>query len=77
MLCLLEWVCWKGGVDFAKVDPKGSGQIGCKCWGMVSNSWAVGGPQCPECRYRVHRDSASALGTVLGGLEVVLRAGSA
>lgn len=72
---------WSGfagrvGWTLPRLTPKEAAKSVASAGGWLATAGLSGGPQCPECRYRVHRDSASALGTVLGGLEVVLRAGS-
>jgi putative transposase len=66
-LSLTEWVCWKRGVYFAKVNPNGTSQTCPSCLATVSKGLEVREHHCPECGYRTHRDHAAA--------EMVLRRG--
>lgn len=60
-LNILQWVCWKRGVYFAKVDKHYTSQVCPQCdahTGKKDLKQRV--HVCPECRYRVHRDVAAA-----------------
>jgi len=59
-LALTEWVCWKRGVYFAKVNPNGTSQICPNCLATVGKGLEIREHHCPECGYRVHRDHAAA-----------------
>ncbi|WP_448526220.1 zinc ribbon domain-containing protein [Parathermosynechococcus lividus] len=58
-LSLLEWVCWKWGVYFVKVNPNGTRQTCPSSFATVSNSLEARGHCCSECGYRMHRDHAA------------------
>jgi len=70
-LSLTEWVCWKRGVYFAKVNPNGTSQICPNCFATVSKGLEVREHHCPECGYRTHRDRAAAEIVLHRGLEQV------
>ena len=73
-LSLLEWVCWKRGAYFLKVNPSGTSQTCPECKATVSKPLSEREHNCPECGYSVHRDYAAARMVLLRGLEsVVLR----
>ncbi|MEW6496574.1 MAG: transposase [Cyanobacteriota bacterium] len=58
---ILQWVCWKRGVYFAKVDKDYTSQVCPQCdahTGKKDLSERV--HACPECGYTVHRDVAAA-----------------
>ncbi len=58
---ILEWVCWKRGVYFAKVDKNYTSQQCPQCGthtGKKDLSDRV--HSCPECKYTTHRDVAAA-----------------
>jgi putative transposase len=74
-LSVLEWVCWKRGVYFAKVPAKGTSQTCPSCFARVSKGLAVREHQCPECGYRTHRDHAAAEMVLHRGLEEVVAQG--
>ena len=59
-LSLTEWVCWKRGVYFAKVNPNGTSQTCPNCLATVTKGLGVREHHCPECGYRTHRDHAAA-----------------
>jgi putative transposase len=59
-LGLLEWVSWKRGVFFLKVNPNGTSQTCPACLATVSKELDVREHHCPECGYRTHRDHAAA-----------------
>lgn len=71
-LSLTEWVCWKRGVYFAKVNPNGTSQTGPNCFATVSKALEVREHHCPECGYRTHRDHAAAEIVLHRGLENVV-----
>lgn len=71
-LSILEWVCWKRGVFFAKVDPNGTSQTCPNCLtitGKKDLSQRV--HSCPECGYQTDRDVAAAQVVVQRGLAAV------
>jgi putative transposase len=68
-LSLLEWVCWKRGAYFLKVNPRGTSQICPECLATVSKPLSEREHLCPECGYRAHRDCAAAQMVLLRGLE--------
>ncbi|ARV59680.1 transposase [Nostocales cyanobacterium HT-58-2] len=70
-LSLTEWVCWKRGVYFAKVNPNGTSQICPHCLATVSKELEIREHHCPECGYRTHRDHAAAEMILHRGLEQV------
>ena len=58
---ILQWVCWKRGVYFAKVDKDYTSQVCPQCdthTGKKELSMRI--HCCPECGYTVHRDVAAA-----------------
>jgi putative transposase len=58
---ILQWVCWKRGVYFAKVDKDYTSQVCPQCdthTGKKELSDRI--HSCPECGYTVHRDVAAA-----------------
>lgn len=70
-LSLTEWVCWKRGVYFAKVNPNGTSQICPACFATVKKDLSVREHFCPECGYQTHRDRAAAEMVLSRGLENV------
>jgi putative transposase len=70
-LSLLEWVCFKRGVFFLKVNPKGTSQTCPVCLFTVSKDLGLREHHCPECGYRVHRDHAAAEMVLIRGLEQI------
>ncbi|QIZ73811.1 transposase [Oxynema aestuarii AP17] len=74
-LSLTEWVCWKRGVYFAKVNPNGTSQTCPSCLATVSKGLEVREHHCPECGYRTHRDHAAAEMVLDRGLENVVAQG--
>ncbi len=70
-LSLLEWVCWKRGAFFFKVNPNGTSQTCPACLATVSKTLEVREHHCPECGYRVHRDHAAAEIVLYRGLEQI------
>jgi putative transposase len=74
-LSLAEWVCWKRGVYFAKVNPNGTSQICPSCLATVSKGLEVREHHCPECGYQAHRDHAAAEMVLHRGLENVVAQG--
>ncbi|MDP8965507.1 MAG: transposase, partial [Cyanobacteriota bacterium] len=60
-LSILEWVCWKRGVYFAKVNPNGTSQTCPNCnhhTGKKELSERI--HRCGECGYETDRDVAAA-----------------
>jgi putative transposase len=55
-LFLTEWVCWKRGVYFAKVNPNGTNQTCPACLATVSKGPEVREHRCPECNYRTPKE---------------------
>ncbi|MBK4729704.1 transposase [Oxynema sp. CENA135] len=74
-LSLTEWVCWKRGVYFAKVNPHGTSQTCPSCFATVSKGLEVREHHCPECGYRTHRDHAAAEMVLHRGQENVVSQG--
>ena len=70
-LSLTEWVCWKRGVYFQRVNPNGTSQTCPKCLVTVQKELKVRVHTCPECGYETHRDHAAAEMVLLRGLELV------
>ena len=71
-LSILEWVCWKRGVYFAKVNPNGTSQTCPNCnhhTGKKELSERV--HQCGECGYTTDRDVAAAQVVMQRGLAAV------
>lgn len=59
---ILQWVCWKRGVYFAKVDANGTSQTCPNCQthtGKKELSWRV--HECRNCGYKTDRDVAAAM----------------
>ena len=71
-LSLLEWVCWKRGAYFQRVNPSGTSQTCPECKATVSKPLSKREHLCPECGYRTHRDCAAARMVLLRGLESVV-----
>jgi putative transposase len=58
---ILQWVCWKRGVYFAKVDKDYTSQVCPQCDAHTGKKeLSVRIHSCPECGYTVHRDVAAA-----------------
>ncbi len=58
---ILQWVCWKRGVYFAKVDKDYTSQVCPECDTHTGKKeLSVRIHACPECGYTVHRDVAAA-----------------
>lgn len=76
-LSLAEWVCWKRGVFFMRVNPNGTSQTCPKCLVTVQKELKVRTHSCPECGYETHRDHAAAEMVLIRGLELVSTAGLA
>jgi putative transposase len=74
-LSVTEWVCWKRGVYFAKVNPNGISQTCPHCFATVSKGLESRAHHCPECGYRTHRDHAAAEMVLHRGLENVVAQG--
>ena len=70
-LSLTEWVCWKRGVFFLKVDPRGTSQTCPECGATVAKPLSEREHICPDCGYRTHRDHAAAQMVLLRGLDKV------
>jgi len=71
-LSILEWVCWKRGVYFAKVNPNGTSQTCPNCnhqTGKKELSERI--HRCGECGYETDRDVAAAQVVMLRGLAAV------
>lgn len=71
-LSILEWVCWKRGVYFAKVNPAGTSQTCPNCnhhTGKKDLSERV--HRCGECGYTIDRDVAAAQVVMQRGLAAV------
>ncbi|MFB2980804.1 RNA-guided endonuclease InsQ/TnpB family protein [Microseira sp. BLCC-F43] len=60
-ISILQWVCWKRGVYFAKVDKDYTSQVCPQCDAHTGKKeLSVRIHKCPECGYTVHRDVAAA-----------------
>jgi putative transposase len=60
-LDILQWVCWKRGVYFAKVNKDYTSQVCPQCDSHTGKKELSDGIHaCPECGYTVHRDVAAA-----------------
>ncbi len=70
-LSLLEWVCFKRGAFFLRVNPRGTSQTCPECRVTVAKPLSEREHICPECGYRTHRDHAAAEMVLLRGLELV------
>jgi putative transposase len=58
---IVQWVCWKRGVYFAKVDKDYTSQVCPQCDTHTGKKeLSVRIHSCPECGYTVHRDVAAA-----------------
>jgi len=57
---VLPWVCWKRGVYYGKVDPRGTSQTCPDCGARVSKQLSDRINQCPECGSVKPRDIAAA-----------------
>jgi putative transposase len=69
-LDLLEWVCWKRGAFFMRVNPNGTSQTCPQCGATVKKSLALRDHHCPECGYQTHRDHAAAEMVLWRGLNL-------
>jgi putative transposase len=76
-LSLLQWVCWKRGVYFRRVDPRGTSQTCPECQATVTKLLSEREHICPDCGYRTHRDHAAASMVLLRGIELISTAGLA
>ena len=70
-LSLLEWVCWKRGAFFMRVNPNGTSQTCPHCGATVRKPLSERDHHCPECGYQTHRDHAAAEMVLLRGLNLV------
>lgn len=70
-LSLMEWVCFKRGVFFLRVNPRGTSQTCPECQATVTKHLREREHICPDCGYRTHRDHAAAEMVLLRGLELV------
>ncbi|MFB2980112.1 zinc ribbon domain-containing protein [Microseira sp. BLCC-F43] len=68
---MLEWVCWKRGVFFMRVNPNGTSQTCPHCGATVRKPLGEREHHCPECGYQTHRDHAAAEMVLLRGLNLV------
>lgn len=71
-LSLLQWVCWKRGVYFERVNPNGTSQTCPNCQAAAFKQLADRKHTCPECGYQTHRDHAAAQMVLLRGLENIV-----
>jgi putative transposase len=76
-LSLLDWVCWKRGVYFERVNPYGTSQTCPECGATVAKPLSEREHICPECGYITSRDHAAAQVILLRGLERISTAGLA
>lgn len=70
-LILLQWVCWKRGAFFMRVNANGTSQTCPQCGLAVRKSLGEREHHCPECGYATHRDHAAAEMVLLRGLNQV------
>jgi putative transposase len=70
-LSLLEWVCWKRGAFFMRVNPNGTSQTCPHCGATVRKPLGERVHHCPDCGYQTHRDHAAAEMVLLRGLDLV------
>ncbi len=70
-LSLLEWVCWKRGAFFLRVNPNGTSQTCPQCDVTLCKPLGEREHHCPECGYQTHRDHAAAEMVLLRGLNLV------
>jgi putative transposase len=60
-ISILQWVCWKRGVYFAKVDKNYTSQVCPQCDAHTGKKELKDRVHfCPECGYTTHRDVAAA-----------------
>lgn len=71
-LSLAEWVCWKRGVYFQRVNPNGTSQTCPQCLTEARKELSVREHLCPECGYQTHRDHAAAEMVLIRGFETVV-----
>lgn len=65
---ILQWVCWKRGVYFAKVDKDYTSQVCPQCDAHTHKKALEDRiHSCPECGYTTHRDVAAAQGSATEG----------
>jgi putative transposase len=58
---ILKWVTWKRDVFVVEVDKNYTSQICPNCGSLTGNkALDVREHNCPECRYKTHRDVAAA-----------------
>jgi putative transposase len=74
-LSLLEWVCFKRGAFFQRINPRGTSQTCPECQATVTKPLSERKHICPECGYRTHRDHAAAEMVLLRGLELISTSG--
>ncbi len=72
-LSLTQWVCWKRGAFFQRVNPNGTSQTCPQCLATVKKDLSVRLHVCPECKYETHRDHAAAEMVLIRGYEIVGR----
>jgi putative transposase len=68
-LSIQQWVCWKRGAFFSRVNPNGTSQTCPHCGATMQKSLDAREHHCPECGYRMHRDHAAAQVVELRGLD--------
>ncbi len=71
-LSLLEWVCWKRGTYFQRVNPRGTSQACPECGTTVAKPLSEREHICQTCGYRTHRDHAAAQVVLTRGVESVV-----
>ena len=71
-LRILEWVCWKRGVFFLKIDPNGTSQTCPKCQTVTGKKdLSERFHKCSECGFETDRDIAAAIVIEQRGLAAV------
>jgi putative transposase len=70
-LNILQWVCWKRDVYFAKVNCNGTSQMCPVCDADTPKDLSVRVHSCPECQYQTDRDVAAAQVVKKRGLRLI------
>lgn len=74
-LQILKWVCWKRGVRFALVDPRGTSQTCSACYTHVPKKLSDRIHSCPTCGYHKDRDTVASEVIMFRGLVAALANG--
>jgi putative transposase len=68
---ILKWVCWKRGIRFEKVDPRGTSQTCSMCYTHTPKKLSDRIHHCKNCGYQQDRDIVAAEVIVYRGLVAV------